>query len=174
MLFLLLLVLSFSNEKGIDWRNYVNEELNLRLLFINSNKIKLAMHECAIQEFNLKLFNIPFLMLFYRRFFTCNTWPKYLECIVCNHDTNLIMISYEILLIDKFWSSQEPIWYYNTNLQSALFLHILLSGLPSWDCGSTHWWFNSLWYWQYSPVKGSTFVGANRGYVQLHLNDLLR
>ena len=65
-------------------------------------------------------------------------------------------------------------WYYSTNLQSALFLHILLSGLPSWDCGSTHWWFNSLWYWQYSPVKGSTFVGANRGYVHLHLNDLLR
>ena len=107
MLFLLLLVLSFSNEKGIDWRNYVNEELNLRLLFINSNKIKLAMHECAIQEFNLKLFNIPFLMLFYRRFFTCNTWrPKDSECIICNHDTNLIMLTHVILLIDKVVRSQ--------------------------------------------------------------------
>ena len=109
LLFLLLLVLSFSNEKGIDWRNYVNEELNLRLLFINSNKIKLAMHECAIQEFNLKLFNIPFLMLFYRRFFTCNTWPKDLEWIICNHDTNLIMISYVILLIDIVRRSQSDI-----------------------------------------------------------------
>ena len=80
----------------------MNEELNLRLLFINSNKIKLAMHECAIQEFNLKLFNIPFLMLFYRRFFTCNTWPKDLEWIICNHDTNLIILSYVKLLIDIF------------------------------------------------------------------------
>ena len=121
-----------------------------------------------------KAFQYTFLDVILPEIFYMQYMPKDLEWIICNHDTNLIMISYEILLIDKFWSSQEPIWYYNTNLQSALFLHILLSGLPSWDCGSTHWWFNSLWYWQYSPVKGSTFVGANRGYVHLHLKDLLR
>ena len=56
-----------------------------------------------------KAFQYTFLDVILPEIFYMQYMPKDLEWIICNHDTNLIMISYVILLIDIVRRSQSDI-----------------------------------------------------------------